>query len=306
MKDYPIDKELSILKPIRFRSYSRLRRRLGNAAIFLSMLFYRVPKTISKTKIKLGKVTSYLFTLKNEDQKKPLLIFMHGGGFQMEGTPVHFKMAYEYVHETPYKVLYIKYPLIPKKTFPSALESSYDILTYMMDHQDLYQITSDHLSIFGDSAGGNLAVGMSLLARDLNGPKISKMILIYPVISHRLDTISMKAYDDTPMWNSHLNRSMWELYLKHAPEDKLKYTSFLDTPLHDLPKTYIETAEFDCLRDEGVLFAKQLEQAGVSVEAHHTLGSVHGYDGVFFSDFVKQMKSQRFQFLKEGIQHEKD
>lgn len=78
----------------------------------------------------------------------------------------------------------------------------------------------------------------------------------------------------------------------------LKYASPSLANLEGLPKTYIETAEFDPLRDEGVLYAKRLKEANVDVTENHTFKTVHGYDAVFFSNFMKDMTEKRIQFLK--------
>ncbi|MDR4968156.1 MAG: alpha/beta hydrolase fold domain-containing protein, partial [Acholeplasmataceae bacterium] len=146
--------------------------------------------------------------------------------------------------------------------------------------------------------------GVSLLARDKDGPKVSKVALLYPVIDVKQETKSIIKYTDTPMWNSILNKSMWDLYLKNGDNGMLEYASPSLANLKRFPKTYIETAEYDCLRDEGIQFAEQLKKAGVKVEEHHTKKTVHGYDAMFLSKFVKEMIKKRIKFLKGDLNEE--
>ena len=168
----------------------------------------------------------------------------------------------------------------------------------MKEHADFLGIDDKHISVAGDSAGGNLATAITLLSRDQGGPKIERQMLLYPVIDVEQNTPSMKAYDDTPMWNSILNKSMWELYLKEGDFDMLQYASPSKADVHDMPETYIETAQYDCLRDEAIEYAKRLSQQGTKVFEYHTLKTVHGYDAVFFGKLVKQMMKNRIKFLK--------
>lgn len=310
MRDYDVDSELKLLKPLRFKKYSRLRRRLANGIIILSMFFARPKKGIRKKTFiikgyKHQKVKIYFFEKKSDDGKKPAMLYVHGGGFQMRGTPVHIKIVTDMMMGTDYKAVFVNYRLIPKHAFPTALEDVYHTLLWMKEHADFLNIDINHITIAGDSAGGNLSAGVSLLSRDRNGPKIEKVMLIYPVLDQTMHTDSMNDYIDTPMWNSNLNRDMWKMYLRDGDFGMLHYASPLQANLHDFPMTYIETAEFDCLRDEGVLFSNKLVKANIIVDAHHTLRTVHGYDALFFSKFVKDIKEQRNEFLNRSF-HEKN
>ncbi|MBN2300102.1 MAG: alpha/beta hydrolase fold domain-containing protein, partial [Acholeplasmataceae bacterium] len=134
---------------------------------------------------------------------------------------------------------------------------------------------------------------------------IEKQMLLYPVLDIRQKTKSMEAYYDAPMWNANLNKSMWELYLKNGDYGMLSYASPSLADLHDMPETYIETADYDCLRDEGIAYGKKLRDAGVKVIEHDTKNTVHGYDAVFFSRLVKNLMKQRISFLRGG-NHEKN
>jgi acetyl esterase/lipase len=310
MKDYDVDSELKILKPLRFKRYSNLRRYIANFVIMFTMLFARPKKGIRKKRYvikgyKHQKVKVYVLEKKTDIGKKPAMLYIHGGGFQMAGTPVHIKMITDMMVKTDYKAVVVKYRLIPKHPFPTAFFDTYHTLLWMANHHEFLNIDLNHLALAGDSAGGNLAAGVSLYARDHQGPKIEKVLLIYPVLDQSMSTKAMEMYDDTPMWNSNLNKDMWKIYLKNGDFGLLDYASPLQADLKNFPTTYIETAEFDCLRDEGVLFSQKLGEAGVCVYTNHTRKTVHGYDALFFSNLVKDCKEKRILFLK-GEMHEKD
>jgi acetyl esterase len=306
MDKYTIDPELAILKPLKFTKYSKMRLMIANGVFLFTMFFSRPRRGIRVKKYKIHGFKHQLikvlvFEMKNQKEKAPGLLYIHGGGFQITGTPVHVKMVTNLMVETGHKVVFIQYRLAPKHPFPTGLEDCYHALSWMKEHADYLNIDGNDISVAGDSAGGNLSIGVSLLSRDRKGPEIKKMLLLYPVVDVRQQTESIRLFTDTPMWNSQLNKSMWNTYLKNGHFNMLSYASPSLAEVKGLPKTYIETAEFDCLRDEGIEFGTRLFEAGIDVRVYHTLGTVHGYDAVFFSDLVKGMNKERVAFLKGDI-----
>lgn len=309
MTKYEVISELSLLKPIRFLKYSNTRRIMQNLLFEFSMFFTRPKRGIRMRRFWIRgynyeKIKIIFYDFKNNNDKLPVILYFHGGAFQIEGTPVHIKMITNMMVGANHKAIYVKYRLAPKYPFPTALMDGYHALQWVKEHEDFLNIDSSKITVAGDSAGGNLATAVALLSRDLKGPKISKQMMFYPVIDMRQETYSQKHYDDTPMWNSNLNKVMWELYLKNGDHGMLSYASPSLAKLENLPKSYIETAEFDPLRDEGVIYAKRLKEANVTVTEHHTFKTVHGYDAVFFSNFMKEINDYRINFLKEPYHEE--
>jgi acetyl esterase len=307
MKTYDIDPQLKILKPITFNSYSKYRRITTNA-LLNTMMFLARPSL--DVKLRKYKIPGYLgepiklrfYELINHQDYTNVILYLHGGGFQIEGNPVHLKILGTMMKSTGYKGLYVHYRLAPEYPFPIGLMDCYETLKWLDQERETLKIKD--IIVAGDSAGGNLAAAVSLLARDLKGPKIVKKMMFYPVIDNHLDTESMQIYDDTPIWNSKLNRAMWENYLKNGDQQMIQYASLIESNLENLPKTYIETAEFDCLRDEAIRYAKQLKIANNEVVEVHTKRSVHGYDACFMTKFVKDLYDKRIAFLKESTHEE--
>ena len=203
-----------------------------------------------------------------------ILLYIHGGGFIFKGNFNHYNMCKRYAIEGNCKVVYVEYRLAPKYQYPIPLNDCYMAYKWIIENARKLNVDINKIIICGDSAGGCLSVDVTLKAIKENIAKPCYQMLIYPVLDKRMNTNSMKEYIDTPMWNSKLNRKMWEYYLGDS-----KYTSPNEiTDLRDMPATYIETAEYDCLHDEGVEFANKLINAGINVTLYETKQTMHGFD----------------------------
>ena len=214
----------------------------------------------------------------------PCLVYFHGGGFMLEAAPYHYRLAVEYAKRTLCRVVFVRYRLAPDYPFPTPVEDCYAVLKSIVTRSQsssLPKVDPDMIAVGGDSAGGCIAAAVSLMARDRMGFKPRFQLLVYPVLDLRMKTDSMAEYTDTPMWNADLNRVMWQAYLGRTDELSLplEYAAPMEAAdLSDLPPTYIETAEFDCLHDEALIFADRLKATGVPVTTNPTVGTVHGYD----------------------------
>lgn len=308
---YDIDKELRILKVLTYEKFTNRRRTITNMLMNFSMLFAKPVKGMKMKKYIIRgylnhKIKVYVIKHKKQNNQKKGLLYLHGGSFQIEGTPFHIRNLSKISLNSGYNAVYVKYRLAPKHAFPEGLEDSYKAYLWMKDNAEMLNIDKNRIAIGGDSAGGNLAIGTTLLLRDRLKEQVNKVLLLYPVIDHRQVTNSIKLYTDTPIWNSLLNKDMWETYLKNGDFGMIEYASFINSNLRDFPETYIETAEYDCLRDEGILFAERLKALGIKVHERHTMHSVHGYDGVFYSNFMKQRIKERSAFLLGVLKDEEN
>ena len=134
------------------------------------------------------------------------------------------------------------------------------------------------IAIAGQSAGGGLAAATALLARDRGGPPLRFQLLEIPELDDRVDTPSMLAFVDTPLWNRPNAVWSWRHYLgpDHRGEVSPYAAPARAEDLRGLPPAFVSTMEFDPLRDEGIDYAQRLMQAGVSVELHNYPGTFHG------------------------------
>jgi len=147
----------------------------------------------------------------------------------------------------------------------------------MHEHAGELGIDPARVAIGGQSAGGGLAAGLALLARDRGGPAVCFQFLGIPELDHRLRTTSMRTFTDTPMWNLPSAERSWGYYLGPDPGEVSPYASpAIAEDLRGLPPAYVTTMEFDPLRDEGIGYALRMMEAGVSVELHSYPGTFHG------------------------------
>lgn len=131
--------------------------------------------------------------------------------------------------------------------------------------------------VAGDSAGGNLAAAVCLLARDRAGPEISHQLLIYPATNHDFSTASYHENSDGYFLTKEMMRWFWAHYLHSETELDDPLVSPLLANLTALPTATILTAEYDPLRDDGIAYAEALKAAGVGVEHRLFPGMIHGF-----------------------------
>jgi acetyl esterase/lipase len=209
----------------------------------------------------------------------PAIVYIHGGGFFVGSIDSEHAGAAALARELGVVVVSVEYRLAPEHPFPAGLEDCYAALTWLHEHADELGVDTDRVAINGGSAGGGLAAGLALLARDRGGPRICFQYLGIPELDDRLDTPSMRQFHDTPMWSRPAAEKSWEWYLgdAHGRDDVSPYAApARATNLAGLPPAYVSTMEFDPLRDEGIRYAMDMLAAGVSVELHSFPGTFHG------------------------------
>ena len=249
-----------------------------------------------------GSIKALFYEPKKCENTSPAVIYYHGGGFVYKAAPYHYKLVKEYCVKTPCKVLMVDYRLSTKNSFPVPVNDCCSALKWLVENAESLGIDKSKIVIAGDSAGGNLAAAVTLTARDNKLIVPCGQMLIYPVIDRRMKTQSMNKYTDTPIWNSRLSKKMWELYLPDSNVENIEYASPIEAPdLSGLPNTYIETAEFDCLHDEGMEYAKALKAAGNTVFLNETKNTIHGFDMASKSKIVIDSIEKRIKFLQSSF-----
>lgn len=236
-----------------------------------------------------------VFKPRNVQANAPCLVYCHGGGFFIEAAQIHKKMMFEYAEKANCIVVFPHYRVSLKNPFPTSLEDCYAALKWTNNNVESLGIDKDKIAIGGDSAGGNLASCVAQMALDRQEINLCFQLLVYPVCDHTLSTKSMQEFQDTPLWNAPSSKLMWDVYLKGKDRNNLpKYVSPLQrTDLKGLPPTYIETAEFDCLRDEAILYAQKLADTNIEVELNQTKGTIHAYDIIEKSSITQDSIQRR-------------
>ena len=240
--------------------------------------------------------------VENTVKSLPCLVFFHGGGFMLRASGGHYKLAKEYAYKLPCKVVYVDYRLAPKHPFPVPAEDCFAAYRWTLFHAERLGIDKNNVFLGGDSAGGNLAAAVTLMARDRKYPAPKGVLLIYPVTDRRMITASMKKYTDTPVWDAKLNRIMWQCYLGKEEPQPVEYASPAEAKdVSKFPPTYMEVAELDCLHDEGLAFCEKLKEAGVTTEFHEIKGGCHGYETATDSLLVQSCMDMRIAWMRKRM-----
>ena len=238
------------------------------------------------------------------EKSTPALVYYHGGGFFFEGAWYHYKLVKQYALEAECRIIFVQYRLAPKHPHPTPAEDCYAALRWTFENAERLRIQKEKIAVGGDSAGGALAAAVCQMARDRGTDLPLFQLLIYPVTDRRMCYDSCRNYTHTPMWNARLSVKMWQGYTPDPNAPDMAYASPMEAASFEgLPTAYLETAEFDCLHDEGIAYAHALQNAGVSVLLKETKGTMHGFDIVANAPTTKAIVKERIAFLKEHFQN---
>ena len=248
-------------------------------------------------------IICFVLSPKNLPEKAPCLIYLHGGGFVLEAAGYHYANAMRYAKEVGCKVVFPLYRLAPKHPHPVFFEDCYTAFCWVCDHAEMLGIDTDHIGIGGDSAGSTLTVGVCLMARERNHPvRFRFQMLPYPFLDARNCSDSCRRFTDTPMWNSSLSDRIGPMTkVDRIGPNYIWYSPVEAENLAGLPPAYIETAEFDCLHDDGILYAQLLQATGIQVTLNETKGTMHGFDIAQKAPTTQAVIAQRIAFMKRMI-----
>jgi acetyl esterase len=215
-----------------------------------------------------------------KNEALPLVVYFHGGGWVIGDLEVVDRPCRALANASRCIVASVNYRLSPETKFPGPAEDCYATTRWLAEHAKDVGANGRFLAVAGDSAGGNLAAVVSLMARDRGGPAISYQVLIYPV-TVPAEGNPFASYQENAEGYLLTRPSMewfWNHYLASSADGKNPYASPLHaSDLSRLPPAMVITAEFDPLRDEGKEYAKRLQEAGVKMKTSHYQGLIHGF-----------------------------
>jgi acetyl esterase/lipase len=228
-----------------------------------------------------GAIPARVYTpkkLRKTDGLAPCLVFFHGGGWVIGDLESHDVVCRKLACEGELIVISVDYRLAPEHKFPAAVDDAIAATAWIVDNATKLGIDTAHVSVGGDSAGGNLAAVVAIAARDGQGPAISAQVLIYPATdfamthpSHREPEASILLTHTVIKWfRDHYLNGTADVHDWRASPARAK-------TLIGLPPAYVLTAGADPLRDEGDEYAERLKQAGVPVTYRHFPGQFHGF-----------------------------
>ncbi|HET6998732.1 MAG TPA: alpha/beta hydrolase [Solirubrobacterales bacterium] len=212
------------------------------------------------------------------DAPTPLLVYYHGGGWVIGDLDTHDGICRFLAAAAGTAVLSIEYRLAPEHPFPAAVEDAWAGFTWAEANAAKLPVDPARIAVGGDSAGGNLAAVVSLLAREGGGAMPSMQLLIYPVTDSAEDPPSRKLFAEGFLLTKGDMDTFERHYLPPGTDATDPRISILQAPdLTGLPPAYVATAGFDPLRDEAEAYALRLREAGVQVALRRHPGLVHSF-----------------------------
>ena len=213
-----------------------------------------------------------------KDEVLPALVYFHGGGWVIGDLDTHDVVCRTLANGARCAVFSVEYRKAPESPFPAAIDDCFSSLMFVSKNSGSLKINPMQIAVGGDSAGGNLAAAISLMARDAGGPAISFQLLIYPATDHRLGHPSIDGNGEGYLLTKKVMQYFRGHYLPRA-DDWLDWRAspLLAKSLAKLPPAYVITAGFDPLRDEGKAYADRLAKEGVKTEYRNYADMVHGF-----------------------------
>lgn len=206
-----------------------------------------------------------------------VLVFFHGGGWVICSVESHDGVCRTLANTAGCVVVSVDYRLAPEHPFPAASEDCYAATRWVADNAASIRVDADRIAIGGDSAGGNLAAAVALMARERGGPTLRHQMLVYPVTDYTFDTPSYAENAEGYLLTRNDMRWFWGHYLTSDADGDDPLASVLRADLRGLPPAHVVTAEFDPLRDEGEAYASRLRDAGVATTMTRFDGMIHGF-----------------------------
>ena len=210
----------------------------------------------------------------------PVVLYIHGAGWVFGNAHTHDRLVRELAVGANAAVVFPDYRLSPEVRYPSALEESWTVARWIVEHGAAHDLDAERIAVSGDSVGGNMSAALTLLAKERGGLALAAQVLFYPVTDAAFDTGSYREFAE----GFFLRRDAMEWFWDQYTTDEAQRAEVTASPLRatteqlaDLPPALVITAEADVLRDEGEAYARKLREAGVDVTATRYEGVIHDF-----------------------------
>ncbi len=248
-------------------------------------------------------VTVRVYRSKETTGPAPCVYSMHGGGYVLGSRELDNPIFANWCSELGIVGVSVEYRLAPETPYPGPLEDCYRGLLWCYEHADEFGIDRTRIGVAGLSAGGGLAAALALVARDRGEVPLAFQLLDCPMLDDRQQTASSQL-DGLPVWSRRSNEFGWRSYLGElygtddVPATAAPARAF---DLSGLPPAFVSVGTVDGFRDEDIVYAMRLNQAGVPTELHVYPGLCHGYQIAADSPVVLQSSLDVTRWLRRQI-----
>ena len=233
----------------------------------------------------------------------PALGWFHGGGWVVGDLDTADGPARHLAVEAGCVVVSVDYRLAPEAKFPAAADDCYAATQWIVENAAGIGVDPTRIAVGGDSAGGNLAAVVSLMAKDRGGPPLVFQLLVYPVTNRDYGTGSYRQNANGYSLTTDGMKWYWNQYLSSDADAANPYAAPMAAKdLTGLPPAFVITAEFDPLRDEGEAYGQRLQAAGVPATCSRYGGMIHGFFAMpAVLDKGKQAMSEASSALRQAF-----
>jgi acetyl esterase len=211
-------------------------------------------------------------------QLLPAMVYYHGGGWLLGGLDSHDAMCRHFANAARCAVVSVDYRMAPEHKFPAAVDDCAAATRWVIEQAGALEIDPAYVAVGGDSAGGNLAAVMALMARDGTLPPLAFQLLVYPATDMAMTTVSSQTITQTVPLTSTTMKWFIDHYMR-GPADIIDWRASpaRAADLSGTAPALVLTCSCDPLRDEGVEYARRLEREGVRVTHLHFSDQIHGF-----------------------------
>lgn len=269
---------------------------------------YEAAKTFEEVKIRQHTIKGYegrdirveVFELEDATDDSPCIIVYPGGAFWAKPIQTYKYIFGRYIKGTSVKIVFIHYTLSIDAPFPVAIEDCYLGTLWAYNNAELIGINKDKIMLYGISSGGTMVASITQMLRDRGAFKPCFQMLIYPALDDRMNTISAIKYRGMPGWKTGMLEDAITYYTRDGMGENPAYAVPMKaTDFSNLPDAFIEVAEYDCVRDEAIIYGEELEKHGTKVEYVEIKGAVHGFDIILKSKISKKAIQKRIEVMNK-------
>jgi acetyl esterase/lipase len=226
------------------------------------------------------KIQLYIVRPQGVKEKLPVFMFFHGGGWVIGDFPTHERFVRDMVVESGMACVFVEYTRSPEAPYPKAINQAYAATKWVAENGNEINVDGSRLAVAGNSAGGNIAAAVAIMAKEKKTPEIRFQLLMWPVTNANFETDSYNQFSEGHFLTKNMMKWFWDSYTKDEKQRKEIYASPLQASsdqLKGLPPTLFQIAECDVLRDEGEAYARKLDEAGVDVTTTRYVGMIHDF-----------------------------